>query len=139
MIPEFCRVKTDTEAGTYGDCVRACVASIMELPYDKIDHFFHDGNAENGRNRMRECLAKYGYAPVFIGLDGTETVEEILQSMLEINKDCHYILWGSTQSEDHAVVCYNGKIVHDPAWIGSSIIGPLKSSGIYVITVIAKK
>jgi hypothetical protein len=43
MMPVEMIVDHCPEEGRYGDCFRACVASLMELPAEAVPHFC-DGN-----------------------------------------------------------------------------------------------
>lgn len=61
-------------------------------------------------------------------LDGGETVEGVLDWMGANNPDTTWMLFGSTarigtplSGGDHVVVCQGGSVVHDPAWVPSSI------------------
>lgn len=139
MTPAFCRVKHDPDAGTYGDCLRACVASLLDLDAEKVPHFYHDNcDPYEGNRRLREFLRPLGFAPWFIGFDGSITLAELLELMGEQNPDSHYVLYGrDTSGGDHVVVCRGDKIVHNPAWFGCSLVGPT-STGYWVTLVIAR-
>lgn len=42
MIPVMQTVMYQDEPRVYGDCMRACVASILELPVDDVPHFLQE-------------------------------------------------------------------------------------------------
>ena len=46
MIPVYSTVPHKPEEGLYGDCHRACVASVLELPSEAVPHFFAKGPEE---------------------------------------------------------------------------------------------
>lgn len=125
MTPVTCRVKHDPENGTYGDCMRACIATLLDLDAEAVPHFFHDGKDEEGGKRLTEWLAGQGYYP-FRELGPRDmTLEDVLHYQSAVNPHAHYILYGSTGSGGtHVVVCKGGAVVHNPAWYGSHIVGP---------------
>lgn len=126
MIPVHCRVKHDAEAGSYGDCLRASVASLLEIePPENVPHFFHDGcDGETGHERLREWLATQNLVPFTVGFDGSASLDDVLGMMKNINPDVYYMLFGATKEGDHVVICRNEKIVWNSAWYGTPIIGP---------------
>lgn len=139
MTPVTCQVKHDPENGTYGDCLRACVATMLDLGSSDVPHFYHDGcDAETGMTRVREWLATRGYAPFYTAYDGAATREEVLKYMARQNPGVTYLLYGSTGQGDHVVVCRNDRFVHNPSWGNSPLIGPL-SHGTWVVMVITIK
>lgn len=116
----------DPDNGVFGDCFRACVASIIELPAEQVPHFFHDGQEppqapkdEPGRpgwERLNEFLATLPVPLHSLGL-ALESASAYCAWMdsLRDNFDLHYILGGYTEREtSHAVVGHRGRIVHDP-------------------------
>jgi hypothetical protein len=138
MIPVHCRVKHDPDAGQYGDCVRACVASIMEIDAEAVPHFFHDDcNGDIGMDRVRAWLREQGLAPFFASFDGSHPMADILAMQKMQNPDVHYMLFGATDGGDHVVVCHNGKVAHNPSWYPTPIVGP-GAHGVWTIMVIAR-
>lgn len=134
MTPEFCRVSHDPERGQYADCVRACVASILDLPAVNVPHWFDDPENEDGQLKMQLWLAKRGQAAAVIGLPGENVLPIVLAFMRDNYPDKHYMLWCNSGG-DHAVIGCNDKIVHNPAWVASSINGP-HSCGLWIIWII---
>lgn len=123
MTPVRCRVKHDPP-NSYGDCVRACVATILDLDAEDVPHFYHDNpTGEVGMERMREWLRERGLAPFVTGYP-PDPLAEVLGYMNTVNPHVPYMLFGGTGDGDHVVVCIGGKIVHNPAWYGCSIIEP---------------
>ena len=139
MTPQICLVKHDPPH-SYGDCFRACVASILDLPTDDVPHFYHDGaDGDVGTERVREFLNGLGYTIVWFAFDGEALpLDEMLNIWGQMNPDVPAILLASNRDSDHAVVMRGDKIVHDPSWIRSSITGP-NSNGYWNILVIAVK
>lgn len=94
-----------------GDCARACIASILELPLKDVPNFMRDGP-----DYFAEYLSKWcdemNFRVVDIRLNDSVQEEELL-------KDCYVLAIGKSPrgTEDwhrHSVVWYNGKMVHDP-------------------------
>ena len=139
MTPVVCRVKHEPEAGKYGDCVRACIASIMDLHGEQVPHFYHDKpDGLTGSTRIREWLAPLGYQPFVTHYPPDLTRDDILNVQGEVNPDAYYILFGAHEhGGDHVVVCKGGKIVHDPSWYHAALIGPA-SYGCWSIMVIVR-
>lgn len=139
MTPVLCRIKHDPEAGTYGDCVRACVAAMMDLQAEDVPHFYHDGcDGEEGHRRVSAFLAGIGYAPFYSNFDARATIEEVFAFMEVMNPGPHYMLLGRTAGgEDHAIVCKGGEMVHDPAWMRQRVCQPA-SAGLWQVMVVAR-
>lgn len=139
MIPVVCRVKHDPENGTYGDCIRACVASIMELDAEAVPHFVRDNpDGDVGIIRLREWLAPLGYSFWLSAHEGCERTE-LFDQIASDNPDMHYMLFGLTSMNmPHVVVCCGDRIVHDPSWTQSSVSKPT-AGGFWVVGVIVKK
>jgi hypothetical protein len=123
MIPVHCRVKHDPENGTYGDCLRACVATIMEMDAEQVPHFFHDNcDGETAMHRLREWSRQYGVGPFTAHFSGDIPMADVLAMQAQQNGGVPYMLFGSTESGNHVVVCRNDKVVHDPAWYSSPLV-----------------
>lgn len=138
MIPVMCRVKDDPENKSYGDCVRACVASILEMDGDTVPHFFHDNcDGTTGNKRICNFLKPLGYAPFMINYDGNIPRDDLMEMMTVLNRDTYYVLFGMTDTGDHAVVYRGGKQAHNPSWVGSPIVRA-GSHGMWSVLVIAK-
>ena len=136
MIPHFCKVKHDPPH-SYGDCLRACIASLCNIQnVDHVPHFYDDGDDERGALRLREFLATRGYFPFYMGLQAgnTTSIENIFKMMSEINTDVEYLLFCQCGGGDHVVICRNAKVIHNPAWYNSPISGPCEN-GFWVIVV----
>jgi len=135
MTPYKCRV-SHKPPETYGDCLRACVATVFDVKdIDEVPHFYHDGcDGDTGRARMDEWLLARGYRSMYIGYDGSALpiLDDVLHNMHEINPNVTYILYGRNDSGDHAVVCKGDKVVNNPAWQYGGLIGPT-SQGYWIV------
>lgn len=139
MKYSFCHVEHNPPE-TYGDCIRACIASILNLETLEVPHFYHDNcEADEGTNRIREFLGARGLGLVHCPFPGDNvTLPQLLEFWKDANPDIPAMLIAGTGKGDHAVIVLNGVIEHNPAWSGSKIIEP-HSNGFWNMLVIAVK
>lgn len=124
MTPVDCMV-THNPPNSYGDCVRACIATMLDLPSADVPHFAHD-NAPGDvvYQRIRDWMAPRGYMPFWVNFPD-EPLDSVLSYIGTLNPDVTYMLYGSSGTGDHVVVCYGGCVVHNPQWGGPlSLAGP---------------
>lgn len=98
----------DPDNGQYGDCMRACVASLLDLPPLAVPHFFEGGcdNAEFDR-RVADFLELHGLIEFQLPADAAQHAH--------YTRNCHHLIYGYTERGTyHAVVGLNGQVVHDP-------------------------
>lgn len=109
MIPVDQEFMHDPANGTWGDCMRACVASLLDLPREAVPHFFAGGvetSAEFDR-RVADFLATHGLIELQL-LAPSKTA-------MHFTRDCYHLIYGHTERGTyHAVVGLNGAMVHDP-------------------------
>lgn len=134
MKPEICKVKNDPP-NSYGDCVRACVASLLER--DDVPHFYEDGNGQAAFVRMREYLSQHGLIPAYFDLSGEATLHDILETVKETYGNVEFLLFCRNRSGDHCVIGRGNEIVHDPAWYRTEIVGP-HSMGVWIVILLAR-
>ena len=100
------------DIGQHGDCQRAVIASLLELPISEVPHFLQEANGDPSDywDSLQAFLSKHGYAylclparsgAAFFG-EGVDVFHEIAGPSPRGN--------GIT----HAVVGRNGEIVFDP-------------------------
>src|SRR5690606_19121466 len=118
MTPQVCRVRHDPPH-SYGDCIRACVASLLDMECEQVPHFYEDGDGERGFERMRVWLAAHKRIPAYYVLDADMTFEQVAWSvgMYETN----VMLYCSNDNGDHCIIVNRDGIAHDPAWYRSKI------------------
>jgi hypothetical protein len=98
----------DPSNNSFGDCYRACIASILELNIEDVPHFMLE---HDWRKRIRNILLflkKYNYT--------LYSVDGLTDYTLEGENE-YFIVSGNSprnKNNKHAVVGYKGKIVHDP-------------------------
>lgn len=136
MNPRTCLIKHDPP-NSYGDCIKACIGTILDR--DDVPHVFDERIIKDGKPdkdllilawiRLRAWLRTLKKTVVLFAVD------EHAEMMTINNEGIPYILLCSTHRGDHAVICQNGNVIHDPGWYRSEIKGPL-SAGCYVIAIV---
>jgi len=135
MIKVSCQVSHDPEKGTYGDCLRACIATMLEKPSNDVPHFYHDGcDGNEGNKRLQEYLKTQNLIACYQYFESAP-VDEVKQHMKVLNPEVVYLLMGSTATGDHIVICKNDEVLHNPNWGGQPIIKPT-SLGVTVVMVL---
>lgn len=121
MIPvnqTICNFKT-------GDCMRACCASIFELPIEQVPNFMEDGPKYFDK-KLEDWLDGFGLIAV-----------DIHKDYAELFKDCYIIATGISprsidESQRHAVIYLNNEMVHDPHPDNTGIKGELETFIIFI-------
>lgn len=140
MIPTKQRNRHDPDNGVYGDCHRAALASILELPIDDVPHFM-DGlgpyEGEEFARRETEFLASRGLNRIIVAVGPDVDLQSCLDHIGTWNPGIYYLLGGESKSGcGHTVVCLNTRIVHDPSPKETGIVGPMQPDGCYWVTFI---
>ena len=99
----------------YGDCLRTCIACILDLEPAAVPHWFSRGDYDNPFTEMERWLNSRGYGSVFISIESLNGIEESAPNIY------HIIL----SDGGHAVIGVNGKIEHDPSWSKIGIDKPI--------------
>jgi hypothetical protein len=109
-------VQTDPLAGTFGDCARACVASIFELPATWVPHFCEFGVEDPGPTgelpwvvRLREWLGQFGLTLFVMVVSGPQ--DRPSGAALQF----HHMRGSRTSlGADHWTVYFGDELAHDP-------------------------
>lgn len=138
MTPAHCITKHNPPH-TYGDCLRACVATILNLPIRSVPNFADGGvDADTAFARLRQLLHGMCCAPFITAYPGEHSMTDLLEMQGALNPTSIYVLFGSVSSGgDHCVVCEGGSIVHNPAWHGCDLVGPM-SNGTWQLLVLGR-
>lgn len=118
--------------GVYGDCHRACIASLLELALDEVPHF-GDGLPEPLEfNRRVDAFLK-SQNLVSVGSAYDCTLDHLFRIMKIVNPGAFYLLGGTSKTGvNHTVIGYEDKIVHDPSITQSGIVGPCNDGFLWV-------
>jgi len=112
------------EIGQYGDCERAVIASLLDLPISEIPHFLQDasGDPDVYCDSLQAFLNKRGYALLIVPASSGATF---------FGETCpiyHEICGPSPRGNGvtHAVVGMDGQVVFDPHPDGTGLVGDQK-------------
>jgi hypothetical protein len=132
----MCTVKHDPP-NTYGDCFRACVASLLSFSsINDVPHFYRDGDDNRGLAEFKGWLSGHAsMRPFYTAIGGAATIDDVFAMMAGVNADIEYLLFCQCGGENHVLICKNDKIIHDPSWYRSKITGPC-DNGYWVIMVL---
>lgn len=131
------------EQNEWGDCLRACVASLFEREPENVPHFGEGGpDATEMWRRVQLWLANRhafdGHEPLRTWITvfpGEAELPDILSAMKALNGDAFYLVGGTTNAGgDHIVVAQGDRIVHDPSRMGSGIQGPASDGFFHIVT-----
>jgi hypothetical protein len=110
MIPVYQSLLTDKKKKIQGDCLRACICSLLHLPIKDIPHFIEHKTRKGHTwiDFLEEWLKTKGYK-LFFDKDIPNTE--------------FYMVWGtSPRGSYHSVIHSVGKLVHDPHPNGGDVI-----------------
>jgi hypothetical protein len=113
VIPVKQLILHDPANGKYGDCFRACVASLMEFPCEKVPHFF-DKDDPDGWYMFKQYCIRMGYE-----------IFSVYDAHPPISYTDYYIATGhSPRFPDalHCTIYRRGILVHDPHPDNSGIL-----------------
>ena len=107
-----------------GNCMQACVASIFELPLDKVPNFMFKG-PDSYYKKLDDWCEKSGLICLDVNI-----------KHLSVIKDCYVIVYGESPRDrnyNHAVIYYNGKMIHDPNPDKKGIVGKPECLSVFII------
>lgn len=109
MTPYNQLVLHDPENNQYGDCQRACIASLLDIAPVQIPHFHESGDPLKFRKSLNGYLATMGLIHI------TTEPFNFRQGQFRGMANCYHMIYGQTvRGTRHAVVALNGEIIHDP-------------------------
>ncbi len=111
MIPINQKKLHDPKKGVNGDCMRACVASVFELPIEEVPEF-EDMSTREYNHEYIKFFGKKGYGLYSLYVEAGGKHPEMLKDECE-----YYFMVGPSPrgfDADHQCVGYKGKLVHDP-------------------------
>jgi len=113
MRPVDQLVPHDPENGRWGDCMRACVASLLELPAEDVPHFMDGGPSQSEFvRRLHGFLVPRG---LWVMTHDHFWLAHLLEQS-HVPEVYHIISGPSPRFPDcfHAVIGRNGEVVFDP-------------------------
>lgn len=117
---------------SYGDCLRAAVASILNCAdVTDVPHFMQKGDDQDGNDMLRAFLRSRGYQPYLNAYPAaSHSLANLNDMMASINPGVEYLFFCKCGNDNHVVICRDGEIVHDPAPFPVPISGPHDHDGI---------
>ncbi len=94
-----------------GNCIQACVASIFELELNEVPNFMEYG-IDRFDMIIIEFCNRFGLYPMDLEIKDNEKGKNILKGLYSIGIGLSPR--GNLEDQHHGVVCYEGKIIHDP-------------------------
>lgn len=127
MIP----VDQDKFGLPHGNCMAACVASVLELPLAEVPNFVDHG--DQWWAKLVEFLASRGFAVVWCRREAYACDQIDLSPMIASG---HFlIVSGQSPRGDflHCVIEHRGKLVHDPHPSRAGIVNPERWHDVMII------
>lgn len=124
MIFHKQRHRHQPHRGVHGDCHRAALASIFELPLDAVPHFAEGSPpvAEFNR-RIEDWLNERNLTSWTAPMQGE--LQRVLDALGNGSPSAYWLLSGRSKSGvDHTVIGRRGRIVHDPSPDNVGVIAP---------------
>lgn len=135
--PRFCTVKNEPPH-SYGDCIRACIGTILDR--DDVPHCFDSRILKDGKEDGDLVVLAWGDLRAWLKTIKKSIavfpVEDHVEFMRSQNEGVPYVLLCGTHRGNHAVLCQNGNVIHDPAWIKSEI--GLMTQGYYIVCILGE-
>lgn len=132
----------DPAAGQFGDCFRACIASILELPIEAVPHTmaYEEHLVEDPGQwypQLNEWLRPRGLA--FLCLDTEVAAPADWFRAIEPAFTSYHVLSGlGPRGHNHSVVACNGRLAWDPHPSRAGLVGPMSHNGKWEIGLIVK-
>lgn len=118
-----------TVTGRGGNCMSACLASILELPIAAVPNFFDLAPDEPGPwwKAVRDWLRPHGFGIITLAFEDAKLWDEL-------SLDGFHIVSGPSprlEGAHHSTVWHSGRMVHDPHPDQTGIPSPLTLELLY--------
>lgn len=132
-----CQIPHRPDQGKYGDCLRACIASLLNVENVlDVPHFAHDGRIDLVDDRLREHLALHRLNMALHAFGNSTSFDEVLEITGKVNPGIPYLLFCNNGEGDHAIIIRDGAVFHDPSWFRVGPYKPLEQNGYWVLGVL---
>jgi len=124
--PQKMLVKHAPANGSYGDCFRVTIASLLNLEAAEVPHVFSKGEeGAEAHAAMGAWLAERGLILIWIPFPGEASLRDVMAVTKRENQGIPYIVCGESRPGcGHFVACLDGKIVCDPSPSDAGLSGP---------------
>lgn len=127
------------ERGEYGDCLRTCIACLLDADDVRdVPHFaeyWADHSPDEMWQGVREWLMDEHNMSLWFIPYATDDWRDVTKSCDALNPGMFYMLMGGAPAGDHIVICQGDRIIHDPSRMGGGLIGP-GSNGVFMVVLI---
>lgn len=124
MTPIDQTIMHDPDNGQYGDCQRACFASLLDLSIDDVPHFGKSGDDKLFHDAVDDFLKI------------NNLFELQVAGRPPFRNSCYHLIYGLTKrGTRHAVVGLNGVIVHDPHPSKSGLLESDRKNWVYAFII----
>lgn len=123
MIRHTAFVRHAPDQGSYGDCFRVSVASILDIEDAATVPHFADGGVDGvaAIDAFSEWLSTRGMMPLLLFCDGVASFDELLSGFGCVPTP--YLVWGETSDGGvHCVICCGDKLLHDVAMMRAPLV-----------------
>lgn len=137
MKPYHMVSRHDPANGEYGDCLRACIASLIDAEMiEHVPHFARENPEPNAMwQNVRNWLLDEHNASLWFTPFGGDDWQAVATSCNMLNPGMFYMLQGASAGGDHIVICKGDRLIHDPSRMGGGLIGP-GSNGVFMVVLI---
>jgi len=103
-----------TRYGDAGNCLTACIASLLELPIEAVPDFIeHDAGHGEYLEVFNGFLSQFGLQALTLFLEHLD---------VQWKPSGYHLIYGYTaEGTKHAVVGFQGTVVHNPSLAGASL------------------
>lgn len=98
------------EEGSFGDCMRATVATLLDLPREEVPHFLYDGTTDG---LAFHCRVNDFLRPMNLAYLPVSHLSEVLE-VWGIRGLHHEVSGPTERGTCHACAAIDGEVKHDP-------------------------
>ena len=127
MIPVAQTKLTSTDGTARGNCMAACVASLLEVPISSVPAWEDMGSDGSWGDSFMSFLEQHGYEYHGLLIPDAQLLDDWWSYILERSAgiDGCFIIGGKSPrthvTRGHAVIYKDGKLAHDPHPSGAGI------------------
>lgn len=129
------------ERGEYGDCLRTCIASLLDYQRLLDVPHFAEGDPEPYVmwQGVRNWLMDEHNASLWFTPYAANDPAEVMEAVASLNPGMFYMLQGAAPAGDHIVICKGDQLWHDPSRMGGGLVGPGSNGVFMVVTIVSDR